>query len=193
MHTRYETDRLVLRILNARHRRKILEFLQNNRTVFDACEPLKPAAFYTEEFQRRLIAQEYHSSMRNTFFRFYIFRKEQPDQIIGSVSFGQIQEAPFYSCSIGYKLDTRFQGFGYAREAVSAAISILCDTIPIHRITAYILPENTRSIRLAEELHFQYEGTCMRLVNIGGNWRDHLKYVYINHAAEAEVPYTSIR
>lgn len=180
----FETDRLTLRLLNTRYRHQVLAFLCNNRTVFDACEPVKPADFYTEDFQRKLIAREYQSSKRNTFIRYYIFRKENPSEIIGSVSFGQIQSAPFYSCSIGYKLDSRYQGQGFAQEAVEAAIFLLCSTLPIHRITAYILPDNTRSIRLAEKLHFQYEGTSMRLVNIGGNWRDHLKYVYINHAAE---------
>jgi ribosomal-protein-alanine N-acetyltransferase len=185
MITRFDTPRLTLRLLSARHHHQILRFLQYNQAIFDASEPEKPDNFYTEEFQRHLAASEYHSSKHNTFIRYYIFLKKKPKEIIGCVSFGQLQSAPFYSCTIGYKLDSRYGNMGYATEAVRAAIEQLCATLPMHRITAYILPDNQPSIHLATKLGFQYEGTSMRLVNIGGNWRDHLKYVYINHAAES--------
>ena len=41
---------------------------------------------------------------------------------------------------------------------------------------ANIIPENERSIRLAERVSFRYEGLAQRYLRIAGEWRDHRMY-----------------
>lgn len=184
MQTIYETNRLILRILSPNWFEEVYHFLNNNKELFDPFEPEKPDDFYSKNFQKLLLAQEYKSFKNNLFMRFYAFSKEEPNKIIGSISFGNIHGDPFYSCILGYKFDQNYHGKGYALEAVSACVSIVLEYLNLHRITAYIMPSNTASIKLIEKLNFLYEGTSLRLVNIGGNWEDHLKYTYINYLLE---------
>jgi len=55
-------------------------------------------------------------------------------------------------------------------------ISLILDEAKFHRIEAYVMKENTASIRLLENLDFQYEGTCRQYARIRGRWEDHLLY-----------------
>lgn len=59
---------------------------------------------------------------------------------------------------IGYALLPEFEGFGFAREAVSAALSFGFDDLGYEKISAYILPSNQASITLVEHFNFQLNG-----------------------------------
>ena len=51
MNLTYETDRLILRILNENYSMQVLTFLSRNKEYFDSYELAKAEKFYTEEFQ----------------------------------------------------------------------------------------------------------------------------------------------
>lgn len=174
----YETDRLLLRILNENYSMQVLTFLSRNRSYFDSYELAKENAFYTEEFQKKLLHEEFNQAAKGNRLRFYIFRKDMPQRIIGTVSFGSLHRS-FHSCQIGYKLDPLYQHQGYATEALSASIDIAAAELGLHRITAYVLPSNQPSICLLERLGFEFEGTARDYAIIDGQWHDHLQYAWI--------------
>lgn len=178
MNLTYETDRLLLSVLDESYSIQVLAFLSRNRTYFDGFELAKADNFYTEDFQRRLLYEEYSMTLKKNRLRFYIFRKENPQRIIGTVSFGNFRPS-FQSCQTGYKLDPLYQHRGYATEALSAAVDIAARELRLHRITAYVLPDNIPSIRLLERLEFAWEGTARDYAMINGIWRDHLQYARI--------------
>lgn len=175
MNLTYETDRLILRILNENYSMQVLTFLTRNREYFDSYELAKSENFYTEEFQKKLLYEEFQQTLKGNRVRFYFFLKAMPQRIIGTVSFGTMRHS-FHSCQIGYKLDPLFQHQGYALEALRAAITVAGAEYRLHRITAYVLPDNQPSIRLLTRLGFQLEGTARDYAIINGEWRNHLQY-----------------
>lgn len=175
MNLTYETNRLLLRLLNENNSAQVLSFLSRNREYFDRYELEKSEQYYTEAFQKNLLHEEFHQALKGNRLRFYFFRKHVPQRIIGTVSFGNLRHS-FHSCQIGYKLDPLFQHQGYAAEAICTAITIAAAECSLHRIEAYVLPSNQPSIRLLHRLGFELEGTARDYAMIHGIWQDHLQY-----------------
>ena len=50
----------------------------------------------------------------------------------------------------------------------------------MHRIEAFILPENKRSIDLVNRLGFAYEGKRVSYMHINGAYRDHEAYYMLS-------------
>lgn len=171
-----ETERLILRIEDSNKTADILAFYRNNKTLFERFEPTRPHNFYTESYQRASISYEYSQIIKGKTLRYYIYLKEQPDIIIGSVNFFRMEHGPFSRTSIGYKLDAAYHGNGYAFEACQAAIPVIFDNYKIHRIEAKVAPYNTPSIKLLEHLGFRFEGIEYQSVEINGHFTDHYRY-----------------
>lgn len=175
------TNRLILKVENASIAPKALEFYKENRQYFEAFEPTRTDAFYTIEFQEAAAKYEYDETVKGHSLRYYIYLKNNPDKIIGSINFFRIRPMPFSSASIGYKFHHDYWGNGYALESCQAAISIMFSDYNIHRIVAKVSPDNTPSIHLLERMGFIYEGIEYKSVNVAGKFRDHLRYSLINN------------
>lgn len=177
----YETDRLQLRILNKDSAPLVLSFYRENAELFEPWEPKRSANFYTLSYHKALLTAEYNQIADGKLIRYWVFLKNHPDEIIGSICFQNFLREPYCSCSLGYKFSGKHQHLGYATESINKSIQILYDTYGIHRIDAFIMPENLSSIRLIERLGFVYEGTSKAYARINGRWADHLHYALINH------------
>lgn len=174
------TNRLLLQIEDASKTEDILNFYLKNALLFDRYEPTRPENFYSLAYQKAAISYEYSEIMKGKTLRYYIYQKENPDTIIGSVNFSRIEHGPFSRASLGYKLDADFQGMGFATEACMAAIEIMFSNYRIHRIEARVAPDNIASIRLLERLNFSYEGIEYQSVEINGHFKDHHRYSLLN-------------
>lgn len=172
----YESQNLSYEILLPEDAPRILDFYHANRDIFEPYEPDKPDNFYTIDYQATMTKLEHENFMRGKSMRFWITRKNQPGILIGCVSFHNIVKGSFQSCTIGYKIHKSHQGIGYATEAVSFLCERLFKDGGIHRIEAYIHPDNHASIALAKKCGFTYEGTAKEYVCMKGNWVDHLRY-----------------
>jgi len=180
MNLEYEFDDIILRILDNQYASMILPFYDRNKEIFEQYEIDKPFNFYTLEFQKKLIAAEYDGFLHGTYIRFYMFDKNNPNQIIGTISFSDMKRSSFFSCQIGYKVDSNYINQGYGFKMLSNSISIMISEFHMHRIGAYILPTNKPSIKLVEKIGFELEGIAKSYVLMNGNWIDHLSYAYIS-------------
>lgn len=72
-------------------------------------------------------------------------------------------------------------GLGYATEAVRFLTQAICNGFSLHRIEAYIHPDNKASIALAEKCGFTFDGVSKEYVYMKDSWVDHLRYTYIHH------------
>ncbi|MBQ9984264.1 MAG: GNAT family N-acetyltransferase [Lachnospiraceae bacterium] len=179
------TDRLILKIEDSNKTKDILAFYENNKTLFEQFEPTRPDNFYTEAYQRATISYEYSEIIKGKTLRYYIYLREQPDTIIGSVNFFRMEHGPFSRASIGYKLDAAHHGNGYAYEACSAAIPVIFSNYKIHRIEARVAPNNLTSIKLLERLAFRFEGIEYQSVEVNGTFTDHYRYSLLSSDYEA--------
>lgn len=176
----YETDRLILKVLRPEVAKKVLCFYLDNKELFEKYEARRPDNFYTAKYQKSVLLCEYNLTVQLSAVRFYVFLKEDPERIIGTVCFRDITRSIYESCEVGYKFDERFWHHGYATEALIEGIDIMFGDLGLHRITACVMPENTPSIRLLESLYFKREGLLRQNARINGKWSDHYLYSLIH-------------
>lgn len=173
---KYETDRLILRILHPDEAALVLDFYERDRELFEKYETARVPEFYTLKHQRRLLQYEYNSALKLSTVRFYVFLKEQPDQIIGTVCLHDIIKPFYHTCEIGYKFSSQFHGNGYAFEAIDRCIYTAFEELELHRITAMVCRGNERSMHLLDCLGFRMDGILRDYLILGGEWQDHALY-----------------
>ncbi|MEY8234409.1 GNAT family protein [Lachnospiraceae bacterium 66-29] len=179
MKMNYETQRLELKVLPNTSARQVLQFYLANQEIFEKYETDRPKQFYTEKYQKTLLQCEYNLTIKQSAVRFWVFRKENITQIIGTVSVQEIRRGSYQSCILGYKFDHRFWRQGYAKESLLKCIEIIFDEMKLHRIEAHVLPENIASKRLLLGLGFVPEGVKRQSVKFHGIWQDHEIYALL--------------
>lgn len=126
-----------------------------------------------EEYKKRLInwikeCEEGKSA------RFFIFLKEQPQQLLGMCNFTQIFHGAFRACYLGYKIDAQHEGKGLMFEALQYALKYIFEELHLHRVMANYLPINMRSGKLLNRLGFIIEGYAKNYLLINNRWEDHI-------------------
>lgn len=180
MNFQYETERLILTVLTDDASEEVLHFLQNNRDTFEKYDGKKAENYYTQQYQKTLLTYDFHMCMRQKAFRYWLMEKDNPAKIIGTVSIQRIERSIFQTCTIGYKMDKAYRRKGYMQEALRKIISVIFSDLRLHRIEAYVKPENTASIRLLEKLGFCNEGTAYECIFLNDAWEDHLRFSFIS-------------
>lgn len=187
MQVTYETERLLLKIENERIFHQVLHFYTNNKLLFESYEPTRPKNFYTVSYQRSTLSYEYNEIMNRRMLRLWIYTKDNPDTIIGTLSFSNILTGAFSSTVMGYKLDERYWKLGYGLEACTKGIHIIFNDYRLHRIEARIMPTNISSLKLIARLGFQFEGTEYKSIEINHHWENHHRFSMLQ--SEWEVCY----
>lgn len=176
----YLTERLQLIVLDESYAGPVLDFYRTGCPVFDPVEPVRPANYYTPEYQATVLRSEYDAFIKGIFIRYFWVLREQPDRIIGTCSFSNILHGAYNSCTIGYKMLPEFWHHGYAVEALSKLISSVFEEEHMHRINAYVLPSNTPSINLLMRLGFSFECIAHSIINLRQGYTDHNLYMLLN-------------
>ncbi|WP_420838640.1 GNAT family N-acetyltransferase [Bifidobacterium amazonense] len=116
-----------------------------------------------------------------------LFAIERNMRIVGQISLGAISYGAMRTGVVGYWVDQRQAGHGYAPLAVAmlADWAFYDPSGPrLHRLEIAILPENARSKRVAEKLDAHYEGVRPGYMYINGRWRDHETYSLLAEDAD---------
>lgn len=176
----YETPRLVLKVLREDAADKVLQFYLENKEIFEQYEIDRVKNFYTKAHQATLLRCEYELMLRLQMTRFWVFKKENPERIIGTLSFHNIRYSAYQDCELGYKFHQEVWGKGYARESIEQGIAIMFEEFGLHRIEALVMSGNKRSERLLHSLGFELEGVKRQNVKLHGTWYDHEVYSLLN-------------
>ena len=171
----YETRRLILKVLGPDYANDVLRFYLRDRQLFEQYEANRSPNFYTENHHRTILQLEYGLTLKLAQVRFYVFLKDDPETIIGTVCLYDISNS-YSRAEIGYKFSSAYHHKGYATEAVEKLIDIAFSELNLHRISAHVLEENVPSIRLLIGLGFEKEGICRDYLCLNGMWADHLQY-----------------
>jgi ribosomal-protein-alanine N-acetyltransferase len=181
METRYESERLYLRILKPNFARPVLEYYKRNHNFFKEWDPKRGDDFYTISYHRNSLKNDYSSFKDKKLVRFWLFKKED-NKIIGNVCYSNIIMGNFRSCFLGYKLDKDEINKGYITEAIQRTVEIMFEDFELHRIEVNVVPRNVRSLKVMEKLGFEREGYSKRYLEINGVWEDHVHFATYNDA-----------
>ena len=99
------------------------------------------------------------------------------NQVIGLCGLNPYKEK---EPEIEWKLGVPFWGKGYATEAVGEIVHFAFKILQLHRIESYVMPRNSKSIRVMEKLNFMPEGISKRCLEVNGKWEDHIRFSLLN-------------
>ena len=176
----YETDRLILKVLDESYADIVCDYFSRNRNFLEEWEVIRDDEFYTKKYHERQLEKDLDRIKSGSMFKLWIFRKEDESRVIGSVSFDNIIRGSFLSCHLGYRLDKDELNKGYITEAIQKGIDIVFDDLKLHRIEANIMPKTKRSLKVTEKLGFCSEGLSYKYLKINGEWEDHIHMVLLN-------------
>lgn len=184
MLTCYETERLLLKILSPEHCHSVLHFYKENHEAFCPYVPFMPDNYYTADYQRSALTLEYNFFLKQKGVRFYIFLKEHPAKIIGTVSFMDIKRQYSQSALVGYRFGSTWQHKGYAFESMQKGAQIMFEEERLHRLEAFVQPDNQPSRNLLKRLGFRFEGVSYSHTRMPNGWQDMERYSLIGQIPE---------
>ncbi|GFP76113.1 GNAT family N-acetyltransferase [Clostridium fungisolvens] len=180
MQKTYETDRLILKVLDEADAGQVLNYYMRNRGFLEEWEPTKDEEYYKKETHEIQLMNDLENILKENMLRLWIYKKEDENKVIGTLAFSNIVRGAFWSCFLGYKLDGAEINKGYMTEALSKGVHIMFSEFKLHRIEANIMPKNKRSLRVVEKLGFYNEGLAYKYLKINGRWEDHIHMVLLN-------------
>jgi [ribosomal protein S5]-alanine N-acetyltransferase len=100
------------------------------------------------------------------------------DRCLGMVNYhdGHIRSR---RAAIGYIVDPACRRQGVGAEAVSAMLEYCFGELGLHRVQAFIHPDNIPSCALVEKLGFRREGLLRDNLRVGDDWRDDVLYALL--------------
>lgn len=168
----------MLRTFQEGDAKQLAALMARNKYFWSTFEPLHRDDFYTEEAQYKKIVESLQMMAMKREFTFGVFTHDG-GQLIGHISLYAIKRLPYSSAFIGYAMDEHYTRKGIATEAVSLVVQFAFETLNLHRLEAFIAPENRGSIRVVEKIGFQQEGLMRELLFINGKWVDHYMYALL--------------
>ena len=124
---------------------------------------------------------------------FLVRRKEEPrttfqfaitlaphGQLIGNAGI-RMHTPDAREADLGYELDPRYWGRGYATEAASALLAFGFRELKLHRIWAQCIAENTASAHVLAKIGMQQEGRLRENEWMKDRWWDTLVYAILVH------------
>jgi ribosomal-protein-alanine N-acetyltransferase len=170
----FYTDRLMLRICSKKDAPLVLSFYDRNLEEFAKYEPLPMIETRTISFHEQCLEFEEKEFAEMKEVRFFLFLKDNPMEIIGTVSCRDIKHAFYSSTEIGYKMDARFRRCGYMSEAIRFMLQYVKEVHHLHRVEAYVMPDNEASLKLLQGLGFIKEGYLHDKLCLDDVWYDHV-------------------
>lgn len=148
------TSRLFIRSFKEQDALPLLEYLSSPRVPCFEDEKLDSLAQAREEVMKRASdASQFAVCLKET------------DQLIGHLFADNREEPDHNTWSVGWHFNQRYEGQGFATEAVSALFHYLFTTREARRLYAYVEDCNQASQRLCERLHMRREGCFKEFVS----------------------------
>jgi ribosomal-protein-alanine N-acetyltransferase len=134
--------------------------------------PVHTKRIETERAVRRFI------DCTPSYYRFWAVADAGTDRCLGMVNYhdGHIRNK---RVAVGYIINPARHRQRIATEAVSAMLDHCFGELGLHRVQAFIQPDNTASRALAEKLGFRGEGLLRDNLRVGDTWRDEMLYALL--------------
>ncbi|WP_142829849.1 GNAT family N-acetyltransferase [Planococcus soli] len=178
MNLLFEGQTCYLRSLTVDDAEEMMELLLRNRDYWSVYEPRHRDSYFSAAVQREKIRESIYQARENREYSVGIF-EYGTKKLIGHISVYSVKRMPFLSALVGYSIDEAYIGKGIATEAVKLMTVFGFEELRLHRMEAYVSPENEGSIRVLEKTGFRREGLLKEFLYINGEWKDHYYYAMI--------------
>ncbi len=175
----FENDELRFAVLNSKAAFEVTDYYVRNRDFHARFSQTHDDKYFTYSTQKKFLTEEVKDFNKNHILPLFITYKGNPKHIIGRISFFHFAYGGMRNCIIGYSLDKEEEGKGIMTKAVPYVMDFLSEYYYIHRVDAYILPENERSIKLIKRVGFKEEGIKHEFMHINGKWEDHINFYFL--------------
>ena len=175
-----ESDRLRLSVLRPGKADDTSAYFRKNRKFHAKWSQTHSDSYFTKATQKEYMKYDLKEFKRGYLFPLWITSKDEPGKLLGRVSYFNFAYGGMMSCSVGYHLDQDACGHGYMEEAIKASCALLKDVLHLHRIEAFILPENEKSLSTIQRCGFHHEGMRYSYMHINGKWRDHMSFYLLD-------------
>jgi ribosomal-protein-alanine N-acetyltransferase len=159
---------------------QVVAYLKANRLHLEDHGPIWPDSYLTIAAWQKQLELNLAEFSNDETVKLFVFQKDLPDTVIGTVNFTSILRRSAQFCFLGYGLAQEHQGKGFMTEALRAATNFVFDDLNLHRISANYVPTNERSGRVLKKLGFQVEGYARDYLYLNGKWRDHILTSLLN-------------
>jgi ribosomal-protein-alanine N-acetyltransferase len=171
-HPTLVTPRLRLRQFRDEDVEAMHECFANDEAMRFWNTPVHTKRVETERAVRRFI------DCTPSYYRFWAVADAGTDRCLGLVNYhdGHIRSK---RVAIGYIIDPARHRQGIATEAVSAMLTFCFEELDLHRVQAFIHPDNAPSRALVEKLGFRCEGLLRDNLRVADDWRDDMLYALL--------------
>ena len=107
-----------------------------------------------KEIERRIVENVFGDYEKYGFGRLAVEIKGE-NKFIGFAGLKYLDDLD--EVDLGYRFMKAYWGKGIATEAAQACVNLGFNTLDLKKLIAMVLPDNTRSIRVLEKLHFEFE------------------------------------
>jgi RimJ/RimL family protein N-acetyltransferase len=145
------TERLKIRRFTENDYIDLYEYLSDKRTY--KYEPGKPI---TIKHSKKLCIER----SKNQIFLAVELKAE--NKVVGHIYFNKIDPKNLLTYEVGYIFNKKYQGKGFATEAIQKYILYQFSRKNIHKIIAHCSPKNVKSWKLLERLKFKREGNLRK-------------------------------
>ena len=122
------TARTTLRVLGPEWSDSLLRYRIRNREHLAPWEPTRDHTYYTAASSKERLEKDCEGFTRGQSICLWGVDTTASD-VIGSCNFTNIVWGPFQACHLGFSVDADYQGKGYMREMVEAAIDHVFGTV----------------------------------------------------------------
>jgi ribosomal-protein-alanine N-acetyltransferase len=162
---------VAVRLVTQQDAPRLTQLLVENREFLAPWDPERGEEYFTEETQRRLLAD---ALLRHGQDRALPLVVLADGAVVGRVNVNDIVRGPFLSGHLGYWVARSVTGRGVATAAVTATVELAFGELGLHRLQAGTLVHNHASRRVLSRCGFQLIGLAPRYLQIAGRWQDHL-------------------
>ncbi len=179
-------DRIRLRPLGADDAEAALGYAVANRGFLEQWEPVRGKDWFTIDAQLADIRSSLADQAADRRHAFGVF---SDGELVGRIALSNLVRGVFQNAYLGYSVAERWNGRGFASEAVSLAVGFAFAELALHRVQAAVMPRNAGSIRVLAKNGFREEGYAVDYLCINGVWEDHRIFARIrggNHVSPTD-------
>jgi [ribosomal protein S5]-alanine N-acetyltransferase len=171
---RIETERLILRDFVKEDWQRVLEY-QSDPLYLRYYEWTSRTPEAVQEFVGWFL--DHQEQKPRIKFQLAVTLKST-NQLIGNCGI-RMDTPDAFQADIGYELDPKHWGNGYATEAAHAIVDFGFNNFGLHRVWSWTVADNTGSARVMEKLGMRREGHLRENEYYRGRWWDTLMYAIL--------------